>query len=99
MATVTVRTATIELKTVNVSKSLLKQMRVIYNFNDVRPYLPGGHEAQTVPPPVLGWVHGSVFEPGDAWGRWLLIRTGPGDYARYKTTDDMANKFQQIYVP
>lgn len=98
MSEVRVKTMDVEIRTTKLTKSLLKQFRVLYNFSDVRPYLPGGHEAQAEGIGAIGWVAGSVLDPQEDYAIWLVIRVGEGDYARFRCTPDLAGKFSQIYV-
>ncbi len=100
MADVKVRTLDVEVRTVKLTKSLLKQFQIICHFSEARKYLPGGTENQDPAgeSPIIGWVHGSVLEADDKWGRWLIIRVGPGDFRRWQCMEDTASKYDQIYI-
>ena len=95
MATdVTVKTCTMELRTCKLTKSLLKQLPIVTYSDGLQPLLRAdGNEKSEC---VVGWVHGSVL--GDEWKKWLILKTGEGQYARYDAMDGTCKKYPQIFI-
>lgn len=85
MADVIVNTASLELRTCKLTKSLLKQMR--------RTDTTGVKSED-----VVGWVHGSVLDPTEDYNTWLVVKVGEGDYVLVSVMQDKRKLFKQIYV-
>jgi hypothetical protein len=45
---------------------------------------------------IVGWVHGSVL--GEDFKRWLIVKTGEGEYGRFDAMQSTIKNFSQIYV-
>lgn len=103
MATdVKVKTMDLELRTVRLTKAILKQLPVVshdkvrhlINPTDGHPHkdaLDGGH-----PQGFIGWVHGSVL--GDEDLKWLIVKFGEGDYGRFAAMPETLKGVVQIYI-
>jgi hypothetical protein len=90
---VTVKTVDLELRTVRLTKSVLKQIPEL-GFEQIKPLLRADGNLQDGK--VVGWVHGSVL--GDDFKRWLIVRTGEGEYGRFDAMQSTVKAFPQIYV-
>lgn len=76
----------VSIKTVDLSKNILKQMPAIEQFT--REFLPGGKEAQNEDYCIVGWVHGSVLEAAEDYWCWLLVMLERGEYRRMRVSKD-----------
>jgi hypothetical protein len=86
----TVNTIELQVKTVNLTKSLLKQIPVA-GYDNLKNVLSSKN-----PGIVIGWVHGSVLGPDN--DTWLIFKTSEGEYRRYNATIGMREKHKQIYI-
>lgn len=84
--TIAVPAVQIEVRTMPLTKSLLKQMDYVELTE--RRYLPGGDQAKDEDYTMLGWVHGSVLEAGENYWCWLVIMVKRGVYVRMRVTRD-----------
>lgn len=92
MATLAIREIKLELTTVKLTPKLLKQIPVLEYRDAVSVFKNPGDS-------VVGWVHGLVL--GDEWKKWLVVKTGPGEYGRIEVMESTIKqlKAQQIYLP
>lgn len=93
MTEVKVTTATIEIRTVKLTKALLKQFRRLDRVPTYWLDDKGNPKAEH----VVGWLHGSVL--GDEFNEYSLWTNGQGDYWLYPYTGDKVKQMtKQIYV-
>lgn len=93
MADVTVKTIDLQLRTVKLTKGILKQLPEL-SYEQMRPLMEAtGHEN---PDCVLGWVHGSVL--GVDYETLLIMKVAEGQYGIYKAMHPTRLKYQQIYI-
>lgn len=85
--TIAVPVVQVEIRTIPLTKSVLKQMDTI-ETGFTREYLPGGKEAQDEDYTILGWVHGSVLEVGETHWCWLVVLVRRGVYIRVRVSRD-----------
>lgn len=91
MADVTVRTATLELRTCKLTKSLLKQIPELKSLRGLVD-----DKGKELKDKVVGWVHGSVL--GEDWQTWLIFSLGEGCYGKYEVMQSKRDLFPQIYI-
>ena len=91
MADVIVKTAELQLKTAKLTKSILKQMRVITytELADLNRKFPDRSN-------VVGWVHGSVL--GDDHSTIVIMKLEEGNYGKYEGMHESRAKYEQIYI-
>lgn len=93
MAEVKMNVASLELRTVKLTKAILKQIRTA-RYEEIKHLLkPDGNED---PQYVVGWIHGSVL--GDEWKQFLLFRMPDGEYRLFDAGNSVCKKYQQIFV-
>lgn len=95
---VKIKTVELELRTVKLTKALLKQITEIHVEirRDGTVWYAPSYGAQMVEVKVIGWVHGSVI--GEDYQTWLIVDLGDGDYGRASVNQDHRKRFKQIYV-
>jgi hypothetical protein len=92
MMEIKVNSATVELRTVKLTRALLKQMPRL-TYREIGPLCEGG---SLKPEHVVGWIHGSVL--GDEWSRYALVAVRPGEYGVAELADHDTKKYKQIYI-
>lgn len=94
MADVKVIEVKLEMRTLKLTKSLLKQMRTLENLRGLTDEKTGNIRPEN----VVGWIHGSVL--GDDWSAILLLDLSGGDYAIYKGygLKEAQRRYKQIYL-
>lgn len=90
---VVVKTGELELRTVKLTKSILKQLPIL-DYDQMKPLLKS--DGNIKPEVVVGWVHGSVL--GDDWETWLILKVSEGSYGRYSAMVNSRQKHQQIFI-
>ncbi len=88
---VSVRTAEVSIRTVALSKSLLKQI-VKCGYQEIQSRLNRKMENTD----VIGWLSGSLF--GDDWKSYLLVHIGDGDYRLVEGGMHPEREYKQVYV-
>lgn len=90
-----VNTATLELRTVKLTKGLLQQIPMVHR-------LPEGtydKDGNILPEKVVGWIHGSVL--GDKHATAILFNLGGGEYRVFMypgTRQKCLRDIKQIYI-
>lgn len=87
---VQVKTATLELRTAKLNKSILKQMPTFTAQKFLELVKPEN------PAEIIGWVDGSVL--GNDSDTWLILKLPDGTYAKYSTGPQRREKHPQIYI-
>jgi len=90
MTSISVPVAEITFKTVPLSAKIFRQI-------PVEGYTDRIKAAITVRDTVLGWIDEKGITPG-AYGYWLIIRMGEGEYVRFKCHPETCKKFSQLYL-
>jgi hypothetical protein len=95
MPEISVRSAKIEVRTVSLTRSLLKQFQQMRRFPEGWIKEDG---SLAHPENVLGWVHGSVIDP-DGCPKYLILQHN-GDWYIYGTYDTRAilKGVKQLYI-
>lgn len=89
MAEVTVKTTSLELRTVKLTKSIFKQLPII-GYHDMMALL------KSQPDCVVGWVHGSVV--GEDHKTFLIMRRSEGVYGTYEAMHPARENYPQVYI-
>lgn len=101
MTEVKVTTVVLEIRTVKLTKALLKQFRHIDRLLEKWIILNEKGEFSHIDPTyVVGWFHASVL--GEEYGQFALLQNGIGDYfiwGRGCNTNYFTKYYKQIYVP
>lgn len=98
MAEITVNEVKVELRTVKLTKGLLKQMKPIDRVSDAPYRFMMDDKGNLKPEHVVGWVHGSVL--GDDYNAWIILTPAPGEYLRYNCgcMTSLTKNIKQIYI-
>ncbi len=93
---VKVKTAEIVLRTVKLTKALLKQFKKADGYYAHK--IGAAANGKFIKEKCVGWIHGSVM--GDEFsGPWVIFPDGEGTYCIYNVGMDSAVKdLPQIYV-
>jgi hypothetical protein len=96
MADIKIREVELSLRTVKLTKQLLKQMPILRDYPDKAALYEKGGEFK--PGVAIGWIHGLLL--GDEFARYLLINRGDGDYGLIETSTYEIKRlgFKQIYL-
>lgn len=95
MATIQAIGVTVQVVSVNLTKSVLKQLPIV-GYEELKQRLDG--KSNLVDGVVIGWVHGSVLDRTEEYKKWLIVRTGPTSYGRYDAMDSTCKKYQQLII-
>ncbi len=89
-------TATLELTSMKLTRSLIKQMPRL-SYQDLKGCLAWDGATQSYKSDkVVGWLHGCVT--GDDWKRWLLVQIDEGSYGLAEVMESSCKGFKQIFI-
>jgi hypothetical protein len=100
MADVKARTAEVVIRTVKLTRALLKQLREVKQLPE--EWTERDDQGQFTgfrPEFAVGWFDGSVL--GDEYTKFVLLKNGKGDlylWGRGCHTDPITKKLKQLYI-